>query len=100
MEHVQEYCIYPFVEYVKNYVNLVLYRKWLPSKNSSHILDFFQTEIAVLVYQKSPTVLFNKNHQGEWFYPLKSQGAEYFDILWALDEPRYKYVDFELDEGL
>ena len=64
IEHVLNYWIYPFAAHMKKYVNIVLARGEKHPKSTKQIYDFLQTELAVLVYQKAPTVLFDKEKIG------------------------------------
>ena len=100
LSHLMNYWLYPFACHIKKYVNSVLTREGKRRKSSTAVYDFIQTELAVLVYNKSPTVLFDREYQREWFFPMKSRYAEYMDILNALDKPMKDHIIYEEDEGI
>ena len=79
---------------------MVLPRTDKRAKSSREIYDFLQMELAVLVYQKAPTVLFNNDNQREWCYPLKSRDSEFMEIINAWDQPMCEHTEHEMDAGV
>ena len=100
IRHVLSYWIQPYLSYVQKHTSMVLARNANHAPSSKQVKNFLRTEVAVLVYQKSPTVLFNTTSQDEWFQTMCCRPSEYFKILGALDQPMHPHTNFNVDEGL